>query len=72
MYNKSNNTCKLYEIKHTIETHEKQIRHLLNEEKCKIIENRFGKIKGKYVLYRGKNTSFKGVKYLNVEEFLCK
>ena len=72
VYNKSNNTCKLYEIKHTIERHEKQIRHLLNEEKCKIIENRFGKIIGKYVLYRGKNTSFKGVKYLNVEEFLCK
>jgi hypothetical protein len=36
-----------------------------------IVEKRFGKIVGKYVLYRGENITVDGIKYLNVEQFLC-
>ena len=71
IYNQIDNTCRIYEIKHSKEVNEKQTRHLKNEEKCDIVEKRFGKIVGKYVLYRGENITVDGIKYLNVEQFLC-
>lgn len=36
---------------------------LIDEKKCEETEHRFGKIKGKYVIYRGES-------YLNAEEYL--
>ena len=71
IYDKQSHTCKIYEIKHSTEIFDKQTIHLRNEEKCAIIEHRFGKITGKYVLYRGVDDSVDGVQYLNVEQFLC-
>ena len=71
IYDKQNHTCEIYEIKHSAETSDRQTIHLRNEEKCAIIEQRFGKITGKYVLYRGTETSVGEIKYLNVERFLC-
>ena len=71
IYDKKAHTCRLYEIKHSSEIAERQTRYLMDEEKCKIAESKFGRISGKYVLYRGENTSAYGVQYLNVEQFLC-
>lgn len=71
IYDKHSHTCKIYEIKHSTEISDRQAIHLRNEEKCAIVEHRFGKITGKYVLYRGENTSVDGIQYLNVEQFLC-
>lgn len=71
IYDKSSQNCRIYEIKHSTETNEKQTIHLRDAEKCQIIENRFGPISGKFVLYRGKDTFAEGVQYLNVENFLC-
>ena len=71
IYDKKNHTCRIYEIKHSTKIADKQIRHLINAEKCKTIEERFGKISGKYVLYRGENKTIDNVKYMNVEQFLC-
>ncbi len=71
IYDKKNHTCRIYEIKHSTQIADKQIRHLINAEKCKTIEERFGKISGKYVLYRGENKTTDNVKYMNVEQFLC-
>lgn len=71
IYDKKNHTCRIYEIKHSTRIADKQIRHLINAEKCKTIEERFGKISGKYVLYRGENKTIDDVKYMNVEQFLC-
>ena len=71
VYDKKAHTCRIYEIKHSSEINEKQVRYLLNDEKCKIVEAKFGPIKGKFVLYRGENTAAYGVQYLNVEQFLC-
>lgn len=71
IYDKKNHTCRIYEIKHSTRIADKQIRHLINAEKCKTIEERFGKISGKYVLYRGENKTINDVKYMNVEQFLC-
>ena len=53
------------------EINAKQTIHLRNEEKCRIIEHRFGPICGKFVLYRGKDAVVDGIQYQNVEAFLC-
>ena len=71
IYDKASKNCRIYEIKHSTETNEKQTLHLRDAEKCQIVENRFGPISGKFVLYRGKDTFAEGVQYLNVENFLC-
>ena len=47
-----------------------QTRFLRDEDKCALVEHRFGIIKGKYVLYRGETTSVDGIQYMNVEEYL--
>ena len=72
IYDKASKNCRrIYEIKHSTEANEKQTLHLRDAEKCRIVENRFGPISGKFVLYRGKDTLAEGVQYLNVENFLC-
>ena len=71
IYDKASQNCRIYEIKHSAETNEKQTLHLRDAEKCQIVEKRFGPISGKFVLYRGKDTFAEGVQYLNVENFLC-
>ena len=71
IYDKTSKNCRIYEIKHSTEANEKQSLHLRDAEKCQIVENRFGPISGKFVLYRGKDTFAEGVQYLNVENFLC-
>lgn len=62
--------CEIYEIKHSKELVPQQCRHLLDEKKCEDTEFRYGRIMGKYVIYRGEKTEFEGVTYLNVEEYL--
>ena len=71
IYDKTSQNCRIYEIKHSAKANEKQTLHLRDAEKCQIVENRFGPISGKFVLYRGKDTFAEGVQYLNVENFLC-
>lgn len=71
IYDKQKHTCRIYEVKHSMEIAEKQTRYLNDTDKCKIIESKFGAIIGKYVLYRGEDTIVGDVQYLNVEQFLC-
>ena len=71
IYDKASQNCRIYEIKHSAKVNEKQTIHLRDAEKCQIVENRFGPISGKFVLYRGKDTFAEDVQYLNVENFLC-
>lgn len=63
-------SCEIYEIKYSTQVAEQQYQHLVNEEKCAQTEHRFGKIKGKYVLYRGTTQDVNGIHYVNVEEYL--
>ena len=63
-------SCSIYEIKYSTEAVKEQCRHLLDEEKCKMTEFRFGNITGKYVIYRGKTQDVDGIHYVNVEECL--
>lgn len=63
-------SCAIYEIKHSTEVVKAQYRHLIDEEKCKATEWRFGPITGKYVIYRGESCDVNGIHYLNVEAYL--
>lgn len=70
VFDPATSTCKIYEIKHSTELVPEQMRYLLDEDKCKATEHRYGKITGKYVIYRGEDCMVDGVQYLNVEVYL--
>lgn len=70
VFKPENECCSIFEIKHSTEVVENQYRHLINEDKCKETEFRFGDIKGKYVIYRGETHDVDGIHYVNVEEYL--
>lgn len=71
IYDKKKHTCRLFEIKHSTEIVERQTRYLRDAERCKTVEAKFGAITGKYVLYRGADATVDGIRYQNVEQFLC-
>lgn len=65
------NCCDIYEIKHSEKAIPNQYRHLIDEQKCRQAERRFGNIRGRYVLYRGGDAETEaGVTYRNVENYL--
>lgn len=70
IYDKKDQSCELYEIKHSKEVVPSQARHLLDEEKNEMVSWRFGRIVRRCVLYRGQDTSVDGVEYRNVEDYL--
>lgn len=63
-------TCEIYEIKHSEEAVPEQYKNLIDPEKCKKTEFRFGDIKRKAVIYRGENIREDEIEYLNVERYL--
>jgi hypothetical protein len=63
-------SCKIYEIKYSKEQVKDQYRHLLDPEKCRLTEHRYGDITGRYVIYRGEKAAIDEIQYLNVEEYL--
>lgn len=71
VYDRTTNTCRLYEVKHSDKIVDRQVRFLIDDDKRNLVEQRYGKIVGKYVLYRGENTILEnGIEYKNVEEYL--
>lgn len=60
----------IFEIKHSTERVEAQYRHLVDEEKIRITEHRFGHIEKRSVIYRGDSGIWNGIEYVNVEEYL--
>ena len=67
----ANATCEIYEVKHSKEQAKEQFRHLIDEEKLKNTEFRYGKITKRMVIYRGENATLKnGIEYRNVEDYL--
>lgn len=67
----ANATCEIYEVKHSKEQAKEQFRHLIDEDKLKNTEFRYGKITKKTVIYRGENTTLEnGIEYRNVEDYL--
>ncbi len=71
IYSTKNNSCEIYEIKHSRERTPEQYRHINDSEKLAETERKYGKITRRAVLYRGENfTENNGVEYLNVENYL--
>ena len=64
-------TCELFEVKHSTERDDRQIRHLVDREKLAATEHRYGEITSRTVLYRGRDFRHpSGVAYRNVEKYL--
>ena len=70
VFDPTTSSCEIYEIKHSAEIVPEQMRHLLDEEKCRATEHRFGAITGKYVIYRGRENCIETIQYMNVESYL--
>lgn len=70
VYNPETLSCEIFEIKLSKEVVSQQYQHLINQEKCAETEHRFGKITGKYVIYRGEAITVDDIQYLNIEEYL--
>ena len=63
--------CELYEVKHSAEIVPAQYRFLDDSEKLNAAEFRYGKIRKRTVIYRGKSKILEnGIEYTNVEEYL--
>ena len=66
-----NNTFKTYEIKHSDKiVYDSQTKFLNNIEINKILKEKYGQLKSKYVVYNGETMLEKDVEYLNVSQYL--
>lgn len=71
VYDGEQNCCAVYEIKHSNQIVPNQYRHLVDENKRRQTERRFGEIVCSAVLYRGAGREiWEGIEYRNVEEYL--
>ncbi len=70
VYDTKKLTCDVYEIKHSSILVKPQYRHLIDEDKCTMVKNRYGDIVNRYVIYKGEDTIVDNIKYLNVENYL--
>ena len=70
VFDRQSNTCHLYEVKHSDKIVDRQSRYLRDEARLTLMTHRFGEIKGRCVIYRGKNSLENGIAYLNVEDYL--
>ena len=70
-YDTANNSCEVYEIKHSKERVPQQYRHINDHEKLAETERKYGRITKRAVLYRGDAyVEENGVEYINVEFYL--
>ncbi len=70
VYDAEADHCSIFEIKHSREMASEQCRHLLDDEKCRLTQRKYGQIIRKCVLYRGENQEDAAVCYRNVEGYL--
>ena len=71
IYDTENNSCEIYEIKHSKERVRGQYRHINDPEKLAETERKYGKITKRAVIYRGdSHIEENGIEYINVEKYL--
>ncbi|MBQ8290690.1 MAG: AAA family ATPase [Clostridia bacterium] len=71
IYDTENNSCEIYEIKHSKERVSQQYRHINDPEKLAETERKYGRITKRAVIYRGDAyIEENGVEYINVEDYL--
>lgn len=71
IYDRAENRCAAFEIKHSRQAVPAQARHLRDEEKQALTQRRFGELAGRYVLYLGEDVDAEdGIRYRGAEKFL--
>ena len=71
IYTSGDNTCEAFEVKHSSEIVPHQYHILEDDEQCQAVEQQYGKMTRKCVIYRGESCTLEnGIEYLNVEEYL--
>ena len=71
VYDSEENACELYEVKHSSKIAPRQYHVLEDDDLCREIQRRYGRIKEKSVIYRGKDCVLEnGIVYRNVEDYL--
>lgn len=71
IYDTENNSCEIYEIKHSKERTPQQYRHINDPEKLAETERKYGRITRQAIIYRGDAyLEENGVEYVNVEDYL--
>jgi len=71
IYDTENNSCEIYEIKHSKERVPQQYRHINDPDKLIETERKYGTITKRAILYRGEAyIETNGVEYINVEDYL--
>ena len=71
IYSSETGTCEAFEIKHSAEIVPRQYHILEDAEQCGLLEQRYGRITRKCVLYRGKPCVLdNGIEYMNVVDYL--
>lgn len=71
IYDSKKGEIECFEIKHSDEIIDDQAKHLLNEDNILKVEQKFGKVVRRCVLYKGESgIASNGIEYKNVEEFL--
>lgn len=70
-YSSKIKVCNAYEIKHSSKIVENQYKYLTNPELAEKVENKFGRIISRTVLYMGPSTVLpNGIVYKNIEDYL--
>ena len=71
IYDAASDSCDLFEIKHSEEIAARQYHVLEDEEALKSIEDKYGSISGRYIIYRGPAKLLdNGIEYINAETYL--
>ena len=71
IYNPAQHLCSIFEIKHSRQAVQEQARHLLDEDKLALTEQRFCAVAQRSVIYLGESfVSDDGIEYVNAESFL--
>ena len=70
VFSPESGTSEIYEVKYSSGIYPEQYQHLKDEEKCRETEHRWGRITGRFVIYRGEDADVEGIRYINVEEYL--
>ena len=71
IYDTENNSCEIYEIKHSKKRVPQQYRHINDPDKLIETERKYGRITKRAVIYRGDAyIETNGVEYINVEDYL--
>jgi hypothetical protein len=59
-----------FEVKYSDKLDKKQIAHLTSESFKNYVEDNFGEIRNRFVIYNGKSGIFQGISYINAEAYL--